>query len=355
MNHRPSSPVRWLITLGAILVLALPAVPALAQSTTSQTTGQTTGRAQISIDTPTDGQTIRNGNQINVGGWAVDLTGPSTGVDEVRIYLDGQMDSGGTLLGSAKYGGSRPDVAQALGNPAFTGSGFDFLWTPSRLSGGTHTLYVYAHSINDGWTSKTVAINVDAPATPTPSTGWYPGGGYGPGYGGDGYGPGYGPGYGQPYDPGYGYDHYGPMRPPYGGGYYDGGPVCILIYPPPPGCGGPVPPPPLPPYPPYVPPVSPGTPGSLPAPTNVTVSARTGTTVTLTWTPVPGAASYQVYQSISFSGFLPSTLGSQTSSSAVVTGLLPNTTYTFYVVAVGANGLQGAQSAPVTATTTAGP
>jgi len=342
MNHPPSSPLRWLLTVAAILVLALPAVPALAQSTS----GQTTGRGQVTIDAPVSGATIRNGNQIDVGGWAVDRTGPGTGVDEVRVYLDGPMDGNGTLLGTANYGGSRPDVAQVLGSSAFASSGFDFLWTPTRLSGGSHTIYVFAHSINDGWSSSAVTINADAPATP-PSGGGYGSGGYGPGYGPGGYGPGYDSGYGSGgYGPGYGYG----AMPPYDDYYGGGGRACIMIYPPPPGCGGPILPPPY--YPPYYPGIPPVAPGGLLAPTNVSVSARTGTTVTLTFTPVPGATSYRVFQTI---GATPATLGTQTASSVVVTGLAPNATFTFYVVAVDANGLQSPPSPPITTTTTAGP
>jgi len=329
--------VRWLISLATILALALPAMPALAQSTA----GQTTGRAQISIDAPTGGSTVRNGNQIDVGGWAADRNGPGTGVDEVRVFLDGPMDGNGTLLGTATYGGSRPDVAQALGSSAFANSGFDFLWTPTRLTGGSHTIYVHAHSINDGWTSASVSINVDAPVTPEPS------GGYGNG------GPGYGYGYGYGNGP-------GPM-PPYDDGYYDGGGrACIMIFPPPPGCGAPVLPPPPPPPPPLIyPPIYPGippvAPGGLPAPTNVVVGARTGTTVTITFAPVAGATSYRVSQSVGLTGFVPATIGTQTANSVVITGLTPNTTYTFLVSAVDANGLQGPQSTAVTATTTPGP
>jgi hypothetical protein len=341
MNDQPRRPLRWLITLTTIVALALPALPAMAQTTT--------GRAEVTIDAPTAGETIRNGIQIDIGGWAVNRSGPGTGIDEVRVYLDGPMDGNGTRLGTVNYGGRRPDVAQTLGNPAFTNSGFDFLWTPTRLSGGSHALYVYAHAINDGWSSSSVSINVDAPASSTPS------GGYGPEYGsGYGYGPQNGSGYG--YAPDYG------QMPPYGEDYfYDGGgQACIMIYPPPPGCGGPIIPPPPPP-PPYLPPIypgippvapgTPGVPGGLGAPTNVVAGTRTGTTVTLIFTPVAGATSYRVYQSVGLSAFVPATLGTQTPGSVVVTGLTPSTTYTFYVAAVDANGLLGLQSMPVVATT----
>src|SRR6266545_733037 len=115
MSPRFPVPLRLLMALASILALAVPAGPALAQGTTSTT--------MISIDSPADGATVTNGTQVDVGGWAADTAGPGTGVDMVRVYLDGRMDSGGTLLGNANYGGNRPDVATALGSSNYTASG----------------------------------------------------------------------------------------------------------------------------------------------------------------------------------------------------------------------------------------
>jgi len=129
MSLRFPLSLRFLLALGATVALVLPAVPAMAQST-AQGTSTATTTTMISIDSPADGATVTNGTQVDVGGWAADSAGPGTGVDMVRIYLDGRMDAGGTLAGNANYGGSRPDVATALGSANFTNSGFDYLWTP---------------------------------------------------------------------------------------------------------------------------------------------------------------------------------------------------------------------------------
>jgi hypothetical protein len=263
--------LRFLFGLVAVVAIAFPVFPAL-----GQTTGATTTR--IEVDGPAEGATVTNGTQLLIGGWTGDPAGPGTGVDMVRVYLDGQMDAGGKLLGNATVGVSRPDVATATGNPAFATAGYNYLWTPSGLAGGAHVLYVYAHTVaTDTWSFKSVSVTAPAqPATPTPAgppgagppgsyppgsyppggqppgsypPGSYPSGSYGsgsgvgmqypydlytrqPGYGGYPGGPGYGypggPGYGYPGGPGYGYP-----RPPYPG---NPGQVCPMIYPPPPGC-----------------------------------------------------------------------------------------------------------------------
>src|SRR5439155_19249493 len=124
----------------------------------------------------------------DVGGGAADPAGAGTGVDMVRLYLDNRMESSGILLGDAAYGHPRLDVAAALGGAAFTNSGFDYMWTPSSVSTGQHTLYIYAHSLVSGWSYKTLGVTVQAQATATPRPSSRP---YGPGQGA--YGP-YGPG-----------------------------------------------------------------------------------------------------------------------------------------------------------------
>ena len=228
---------RLLIPLAATAALLMTSLPAFGQIGGGATT-------RLSVDSPTEGAMVSNGVQVDVGGWAADTAGPGTGVDEVRVYLDGRMDANGRLLGAANYGGPRPDVATALGSAAYTNTGFDYLWTPSGLSAGAHTLYVYAHSVANGWAYKPVNVTAQAAATPTPRPGAYsptyppepypvPGGYFGSGPYGPCFGM-YGQYCGDPYpEP---YPMY-PRYPSYPGPYTPpGGRVCIMIYPPPPGC-----------------------------------------------------------------------------------------------------------------------
>lgn len=85
--------------------------------------------------------------------------------------------------------------------------------------------------------------------------------------------------------------------------------------------------------------------GSLPAPTGLTVTGTTGATVSLSWSAVSGAASYNVYRS-------GTKAGSTKGTSFTDTGLKPGTKYAYTVAAVDGSGTAGASSSSVQATTT---
>jgi poly(hydroxyalkanoate) depolymerase family esterase len=85
--------------------------------------------------------------------------------------------------------------------------------------------------------------------------------------------------------------------------------------------------------------------GSLPAPTGLTVTGTTDTTVSLSWKAVAGAASYIVHRG-------GTKVGTTTSPAYTDTGLATGTTYTYTAGAVDTEGAAGVVSSPVTATTT---
>ncbi|MEU9253349.1 glycoside hydrolase family 18 protein [Streptomyces sp. NPDC048270] len=93
-------------------------------------------------------------------------------------------------------------------------------------------------------------------------------------------------------------------------------------------------------------PGGPGQPQPPAAPTGLSASATSSTSVSLSWSAVPGASSYTVHRD----GAAPQ---SATSAAASVTGLAASTTYTFRVSAVNAAG-ESPKSAPVSVTTTGG-
>src|SRR5437016_1031922 len=83
--------------------------------------------AMVMIDAPSGGITITNGVPLAIGGWAVDPGGSGTGITSVDVYLDGPAGSG-RLLGQARYGDMRRDVAAVTGHPEWTNSGFTLDW-----------------------------------------------------------------------------------------------------------------------------------------------------------------------------------------------------------------------------------
>ncbi|AVH55289.1 MULTISPECIES: extracellular catalytic domain type 1 short-chain-length polyhydroxyalkanoate depolymerase [Streptomyces] len=85
--------------------------------------------------------------------------------------------------------------------------------------------------------------------------------------------------------------------------------------------------------------------GTLPAPSGLTVTATTDSSVSLTWNAVDGAASYRVYRG-------GSQAGTPSAASFTDTGLAPGTTYSYTVAAVDGSGQAGASSAAVQAATT---
>ncbi|MCX4696742.1 chitinase [Streptomyces sp. NBC_01408] len=94
-------------------------------------------------------------------------------------------------------------------------------------------------------------------------------------------------------------------------------------------------------------PGGPGQPQPPAAPTGLTASGATPSSVNLSWTAAPGATSYKVHRD----GAAPLTV---TGTSATVTGLAAATTYAFQVSAVNAAG-ESPKGAAVSATTASGP
>ncbi len=87
--------------------------------------------------------------------------------------------------------------------------------------------------------------------------------------------------------------------------------------------------------------------GSLPAPTDVTTSAATLSSMTISWTAVAGAMSYNIYRNGSRSNATP-----VTSTTFVDTGLAAGTQYSWTVAGVDGASLEGAVSALTLGTTT---
>jgi hypothetical protein len=89
--------------------------------------------------------------------------------------------------------------------------------------------------------------------------------------------------------------------------------------------------------------------GALPAPTGVTLSAATASSMTIGWTAVADAAGYNVYRNGTRLNATP-----VAGTSFTDTGLAAVTSYSWTVAAVDASGVEGAASTPVTGSTTGG-
>jgi len=109
------------------------------------------------VDFPRPDSTISG--TYTIIGYALDRNSTSgTGIDEVKVYLDGPMESG-TLLGNAGFY-DRPDVAEYYKNNNLVNCGFKLAWDTSSVSKGSHTLYIYAHNPDVGWKYSARKVNV---------------------------------------------------------------------------------------------------------------------------------------------------------------------------------------------------
>ena len=122
------------------------------------------GSPTVYIDTPVSGATVSG--IVTITGWAVDNAATvGTAISSVQIKVDG------TVLGTATYGLSRPDVCVAFpGQPGCPNVGYSFSLNTSTLSVGSHTITVTAtdSDTTPDAGSSSVTVNVQA----TPPTAW---------------------------------------------------------------------------------------------------------------------------------------------------------------------------------------
>jgi hypothetical protein len=112
----------------------------------------------VFIDAPTQGSTVSG--IVNVSGWAVDnALAVGTAISSVQVQVDG------TVVGTATYGSSRPDVCAAYpGRPGCPNMGYSYSLSTSTLSVGTHTITVTA--IDSDVTPLTGSFSVSVSVNP---------------------------------------------------------------------------------------------------------------------------------------------------------------------------------------------
>ncbi len=107
-----------------------------------------TGVLEKAIDATTLATNLSQQDNLLVSGWAADpLQGAP--VTRVQVLIDG------VSKGNAILGGSRPDIATAQNNAAWTNSGWTFTMAATTITAGTHT--VTAIATNSGGATFTMA------------------------------------------------------------------------------------------------------------------------------------------------------------------------------------------------------
>jgi len=125
---------------------------------TVQTTPPTVSPT-VYIDAPAAGSTVSG--TVTVVGWAIDNTSAvGTAISSVQVKVDG------TVVGTATYGSSRPDVCAVYpGRPGCPNVGYSSSLNTSTLSPGSHTITVIATDSDGSPDAGSASITVNVQAT----------------------------------------------------------------------------------------------------------------------------------------------------------------------------------------------
>ena len=112
------------------------------------------------IDAPASGATVSG--TVSISGWAVDnATAVGTAISNVQVKVDG------TVVGTATYGSSRPDVCAVYpGRPGCPNVGYSYSLNTTTLSVGTHTITVAATDSDATPLTGSSSVTVTVQATP---------------------------------------------------------------------------------------------------------------------------------------------------------------------------------------------
>ena len=114
----------------------------------------------VYIDAPSPGSVLSGST--TVSGWALDNSSAiGTAIGSVQVKVDG------TAVGTATYGGSRPDVCSVYpGRPGCPNVGFSFQLNLAALSAGSHTITVSATDTDGTPDVGTASVNFTVPVGP---------------------------------------------------------------------------------------------------------------------------------------------------------------------------------------------
>jgi hypothetical protein len=108
----------------------------------------------VYIDAPASGATVSG--IVTVSGWAVDnASAVGTAISSVQVKVDG------SVVGTATYGISRPDVCAVYpGRPGCPNVGYSFSLDTSTLSVGSHTITVTATDSDETPDTSSASVTV---------------------------------------------------------------------------------------------------------------------------------------------------------------------------------------------------
>ena len=120
----------------------------------------------VGIEEPKSGDNISTGTQYQLVGYALDKAAApnqgvqGTGIDHVYAYMDAEPENGGTSLGDATLAFG-DQIAQSSYGAQFASAGWRLTFKPTQFHAGSHTLFVYAHSVVTGKTNlATVSFGI---------------------------------------------------------------------------------------------------------------------------------------------------------------------------------------------------
>jgi len=118
------------------------------------------------IEKPASGDSIGTKNPFTVMGYALDKNASATqgsqgtGIDRVSVYVDAERDIGGASVGDADLAFNDP-VPQSTYGAQVSSAGWRLTFKPTSLHKGSHTFFVYAHSVVTGKEDlETVGFNI---------------------------------------------------------------------------------------------------------------------------------------------------------------------------------------------------
>ena len=112
---------------------------------------------KIQIDKPKELEIINT--SFDLEGWVLDQNSDAnSGVDQIEVWLDGLPGKGNRIL-IEKLNKERSDVLSIYGDQ-YLKTGYLYKIPINNFNKGKHVIYIFAHSVFSGWSSKSVNLEI---------------------------------------------------------------------------------------------------------------------------------------------------------------------------------------------------